>query len=293
MSRNKSLIIALLLTVVMPLSSVLATAQVAGEDVGRNIMRMAREKKTGRKETPPAKTVQETTAVATKAVEDEAAKTTKVVPTPPVAAITLAVSGDELLNILPAGCLACLRINSLDTTLGAVDQYVTGISPFPVGLLAKAQLGEMLGNPTLEGINSQGDFAVFVTVLPGSSAGADMMPEVAVGMLIPVTGPEFSQRIPNTELPGTNHVLVMLDAMESTDAVRKQLLSSSFAAGLTAATARESKTTPVWGYVNIAKAVELFGPMAFAQLDQAKAMVAQAGWPRRTTMESRGQTHQT
>ncbi|MCD6393676.1 MAG: hypothetical protein J7M40_09230, partial [Planctomycetes bacterium] len=70
--------------------------------------------------------------------------------------------------------------------------------------------------------------------------------------------------------------LVMLDAMESTDAVRKQLLTSSFAAGLTAATAHESKTTPVWGYVNIAKAVELFGPMAFAQLDQAKEMMMQA-----------------
>ncbi|RKY09625.1 MAG: hypothetical protein DRP66_01705 [Planctomycetota bacterium] len=281
MSGHKSLIIvllALLLAVVMPQSSVRATGQVAGEGVGRDILRMAREKKTGRKETPPAKTVRETTAAATtKAVEDETAKTTTVAPTPPAAAQTLAVSGDELLNLLPVDCLACVRINNLDTTLGAVDQYITGISPFPVGLLAKAQLGGMLGNPTLEGVNSQGDFAVFATVLPGDNAGADMMPEVTVGMLIPVTGPEFSQRIPNSQLPGTNHALIIPASPESTDAVRKQLLTSSFAAGLSAATARQSKTTPVWGYVNIAKAVELFGPMAFDQLDQAKEMMAQAG----------------
>ena len=82
MSRHKSLIIALLLAVVMPLSSVLATAQVAGEGVGRDILRMAREKKTGRKETPPAKTAEETTAVATKAVEVETTKTSKVIPPP-------------------------------------------------------------------------------------------------------------------------------------------------------------------------------------------------------------------
>ncbi len=278
MSRHKSLIIALLLTIVMPLSSVLATAQVAGEDVGRNILRMAREKKTGRKETPPAKTAQETTATTTKVVEDETAKTTTVVAIPPAAAITAAVSGDELLNILPANCLACLRINKLDTTLGAVDQYVTGVSPFPVGLLAKAQLGEMLGNPAMEGINSQGDFAVFATVLPGNNAATDMMPEVAIGILIPVTGPQLGRRTIYSLLPGTNYALLLPGTPEAAPAIRKQLLSSSFAAGLTAATSRQSKTTPVWGYVNIAKAVELFGPMAFAQLDQAKEMMmAQVG----------------
>ncbi len=280
MPRHRSLMIALLLAVVMPLSSVLATAQVAGESVGRDIMRMAREKKTGRKETPPVKTVEETTAAATQAVEDETIKikTTAVVPTPPVAAITAAVSGDELLNVLPADCLACLRINSLDTTLGAVDQYLTGVlpQPIPVAMLAKMQLGQMLGDPTLEGINSQGDFAVFAMVLRGDNAGAGMMPEVVTGILIPVTGPEFSQRVAGSELPGTNYALIVPADPESTAAVRKQLLSSSFAAGLTAGTARESKTTPVWAYVNIAKAVELFGPMAFAQLDQAREMMAQA-----------------
>ncbi len=278
MSRHKSLIITMLLAVVMPLSFVLATPQVAGEDVGRNILRIAREKKTGRKETPPAKTAQETTAATTQAVEDETTKTTTVVQAPPAAAITAVVSGDELLNILPANCLACLRINNLDTTLGAVDQYLTGVLPLPVSMamLAKMQLGEMLGDPTLEGINSQGDFAVFVTVLPGNNVDADMMPAVTVGMLIPVTGPEFSRRVANSELPGTNYALIIPASPESTTAVRKQLLSSSFAAGLTAATVRESKTTPVWGYVNIARAVELFGPIAFAQLDQAKEMMAQA-----------------
>ena len=279
MSRHKSLIITMLLTVVMPLSFVLATPQVGGGRVGRDILRIVREKKTGRKETPPAKTAQETKAVTTQAVEDETTKTTKVVQAPPAVAQTLAVSGDELLNVLPANCLACLRINNLDTTLAAVDQYLAGVLPLPVSMamLAKMQLGEMLGDPTLEGINSQGDFAVFATVLPGNNGDADTMPAVSVGMLIPVTGPEFSRRVAGSELPGTNYALIMLDAMESITAARKHLLSSSFAAGLTAGTASESKTTPVWGYVNISKAVELFSPMAFAQLDQVKEMMAQAG----------------
>jgi len=223
MSSHKSLIITMLLFVVVPLGLVLATPQVAGEDIGRNILRLAREKKTGRKETPPARTAQETRTAVREPVKDETTKTIKTTAAPPVAAVTGAVSGDELLNVLPAGCLVCLRINNLDTTLGAVDEYITGVWPQPVSLamLAKMQLGQMLGDPTLEGVNLQGDLAVFVTALPGAAAATGALPEIVVGILVPVKGDRTAQNLAAGALPGTNYALIMPEPPETVGACRR------------------------------------------------------------------------
>ena len=41
-------------------------------------------------------------------------------------------AGDELLRIIPAGCLFCVRVNNLDYTAGQVDQFLAGVSPVPM-----------------------------------------------------------------------------------------------------------------------------------------------------------------
>lgn len=158
MLRKKTIIIGLLIGAFVITGSLVVLAQVAGDDVGRNILRMARQRNTG-------ETVQETAEPEKSTAQTPAASVATPAAVTRRPAITVT---DAVLSLLPADCLLCVRINTLDTSLGAFDQYITGVSPIPVSLalLAKGQLGELLSDPMLSGVNTQGDFVIFATPLP-------------------------------------------------------------------------------------------------------------------------------
>ena len=90
---------------------------------------------------------------------------------------------DALLNMLPEDCMFCLRINNFNTSLGKLDQYLAGASPIPVSLamMINMQLGSVIGDPMLSGINQGGDFAIF------AAPPQPDQKEPIVGILIPVT----------------------------------------------------------------------------------------------------------
>ncbi|MHC5213004.1 MAG: hypothetical protein ACYSOO_00265 [Planctomycetota bacterium] len=90
---------------------------------------------------------------------------------------------DALLNMLPEDCMFCVRINNFNGSLGKLDQYLAGASPVPVSLamLANLQLGAIIGDPMLTGIDQGGDFALFA--IPAQADGT----EPIMGILIPVT----------------------------------------------------------------------------------------------------------
>ncbi|HPD46143.1 MAG TPA: hypothetical protein P5279_06125 [Anaerohalosphaeraceae bacterium] len=271
MLRKKTIIIGLLIGAFVITGSLVVLAQVAGDDVGRNILRMARQRNTG-------ETVQETAEPEKSTAQTPAASVATPAAVTRRPAITVT---DAVLSLLPADCLLCVRINTLDTSLGAFDQYITGVSPIPVSLalLAKGQLGELLSDPMLSGVNTQGDFVIFATPLPAGDGAPAAVPQIGIGMLVPVTGQEFFQRYTDSQLPGGKYALVALEPKmaESLTVVKKQMAASALLNGMAADVVRQSKDAPIWGYVNLAALIKAYGPIVFSQMDQALSQIPQSG----------------
>jgi hypothetical protein len=271
MSGRKSLIVVVLAAAlgVMVLWQA-GLCQVGGADTARDIMRHAREKKTGKTEAIPPKQVVETKTL----LEASQKVVEAVVPDTPELAreVISAVTGDELLALLPANCIGCVRINSFDRTLGAIDQYILGIAPQPVsiGMLAKMQLSGVIEDPMLTGVNTQGDFAVFATVMPGAAAGE---PEIRVGILVPVKAAQFKPQSASIKLVSGNYALLQPESAEIRDSLEAQIKGGSLVGSLEPEEINASRTSPIWGYVNIQKVVEVFGPIAFAKMDEAMKMM--------------------
>jgi len=59
---------------------------------------------------------------------------------------------DQLLKMIPAESLFCIRVNHFEYTLSQIDQFLAGVSPMPMGLsiLARTQLAKVLGSPELK-----------------------------------------------------------------------------------------------------------------------------------------------
>ena len=50
------------------------------------------------------------------------------------AAFSAGAAGDELLEMVPAESVVCIRLNNLDRALGSMDQYLAGVSTSPMGI---------------------------------------------------------------------------------------------------------------------------------------------------------------
>ncbi len=196
------------------------------------------------------------------------------------------------LSVIPADSLFCLRINKVSTTLGQVDQFLTGVSPVPmsVSLLAPMQLGKLLGSAEPKGINMAGDFAVF-GLLPG---GEQPNPS-QIGVLVPVTDyDQFAKGNPNVAPPDAQGILRIGEGEQKmfaavkvgsfalvTAASNQQALLEmkewTSGAGVTPLSQRltpdelkRSSSSPVWAYANVQTASKMFGPMIQAKLQEAR-----------------------
>jgi hypothetical protein len=110
-------------------------------------------------------------------------------------------SGDGLLEMIPAKCLFCVRVNNLDQTLAQIDQFLTGISPIGLAMPVRAFFANVLGNPQLNGVNMAGSFAVFGP-LPNSETGG-----FSFGILVPVTDyKQFTETNPNVSKPDADGI---------------------------------------------------------------------------------------
>jgi len=104
---------------------------------------------------------------------------------------------DPLLNKLPAESLFCIRINHFEHTVNQIDQFLTGISPMPLGLsmLMRMQLANVLGSPELNGVNMNGSLAVFGVIMPGEQTSNNPASNIFIGGFVPVT--DYRQFISN------------------------------------------------------------------------------------------------
>ena len=189
--------------------------------------------------------------------------------------VQAADADDALLNMLPNNCMFCLRINNFNESLGKLDQYLAGASPIPVSLamLANMQLGAVIGDPMMSGIDMGGDFAVFA--IPPQ---ADEM-EPIVGMLIPVTDYKaFVTNNPNctegeggiatlsapnspvggfmmTEAGNGKYAIVVSEMVKDKLPVLKEAITTSskpLAQRVSSAQTKDAVTAPAWVYVDLA-----------------------------------------
>lgn len=188
-----------------------------------------------------------------------------------------AVAADPLLDMLPADTLICVRINNLDMALSQLDAYLTGTSPLPLGMLAKGQLGQIVGDPMLTGINTGGNFC-FVLL---SQADTD---EPIGGLMVPMTSfDDFVAKNPNctkdeagaiilespnspvgnlalSKLAGGKYALVLPQTFGTIDQLKVQITATgkSLQSRLSAEQAKEAVTAPAWAFVNAASLYEKY-----------------------------------
>jgi len=201
----------------------------------------------------------------------------------------------ELLKMIPAKTLFCVRVNNFDYTLNQIDQFLAGASPMPMGvsMLARMQLANLLGSPQLTGLNTNGSFAVFGATMPGETMQNNAIPDIFVGILAPVT--DYKQFIEgNTNCTEgdekgiskitMNGTPVMLAAKAGNYSLMSwandydklvtmtKAISATGSAGLSgildAAETKQAQTEPIWAYGNMQQVSGTFGPMISAKLEE-------------------------
>ncbi|MCK5225887.1 MAG: hypothetical protein KAQ89_04150 [Planctomycetes bacterium] len=215
-------------------------------------------------------------------------------------------AADEILELIPADSLFCVRLNNFDYTLGQIDQFLAGASPMPMGvsMLARMQLAGLLGDPMLSNVNTAGSFAFFAVAVDSNSAAIDAMPNVFIGGVLPISNfQQFVSGSTNCSEPdakgiceltsssfggqqkmlltktGNYALLTSLGNYDNLVAVAKSIQSKK--AGLVSVvdidTAKLSASEPLWIFGNAKQAKSSFGEIVSGQLQQFKTMMANMG----------------
>jgi hypothetical protein len=217
------------------------------------------------------------------------------------AAAPAAASKDVLLDLLPADCTLCVRVNNLQQSLGQMDQYLAGATPIPMGLsmMASMQLVGVFGDPLLNGINMQGDFAA-ASLMTGQEKK-----DFTVFFLIPSSGIQdflkkntnlspvdtdgvYTLKAPNSPagelavipLSEPNYLLVGQQKNKADLlTVRKMMKvkTASLKSRLTPDIAKAAAKNPAWAYFNIDRLYQLYSPEIKNGFDEMqKAIAAQS-----------------
>jgi hypothetical protein len=210
---------------------------------------------------------------------------------------------DELLKIVPAESLFCMRVNNFEYTVRMIDQFLAGGSSMPmaVSVLVRTQFAKVLGSPELNGVNMNGSFMVFGVILPDESTQTNPVSNFFLGGLVPVTDyRQFISHNPNCGQPdekgiskitsnGTTAMLVtqvgnyaLISSANDYDklAAMAKMISTAKIVGL--ANALDSNETklatkePLWMYGNVQQASRTFAPLVFGQLEQMKTVMEKA-----------------
>ena len=209
-------------------------------------------------------------------------------------------ANNELLKMIPAKSFFCVRINNFDYTLNQIDQFLAGVSPMPMGvsMLVRMQLANLLGSPQLNGLNTNGSFAVFGATLPGETTQTDAIPNIFVGVLAPVTNYiQFIDGNPNCTEPDekgiskitSNGTPIMLvtkagnyalmswandyDKLVSMAKAIPATSSAGLSGILNAADAKRAETEPIWAYGNVQQVSGTFGSVISAKIEEIKTMM--------------------
>jgi len=213
-------------------------------------------------------------------------------------------NNDELLRMVPAESLFCVRMNNIDHTLGQMDQFLIGASPMPMWLsmMVRGQLAKMFGSGELNGLNMNGSFAIFGVTAAGKPAGPKPS-DMFIAVLASVTDyKKFIDGNLNLSPPDANGVSKITSEGLPTLLVKQvanyALVSSTnnygrlvgynkmmgigtstsawaapLASALDAGQAERAMKEPIWAYGNVQLASKTFGPMLLGKIEEMKKMM--------------------
>jgi hypothetical protein len=208
-------------------------------------------------------------------------------------------ANNELLKMVPAKSLFCVRVNNFDYTLNQIDQFLAGVSPMPMGvsMMVRMQLANLLGGPQLNGLNTNSSFAVFGTALPSETTQTNTAPNIFVGILAPVTDyKQFIEGNPNCAqaddkgiskisingepamlaVKAGNYALMSWPNDYDKLVMMVKAISETKAAGLAGVLntneAKQAETEPIWAYGNIQQVSENFGSLISTKIEEIKTI---------------------
>jgi hypothetical protein len=202
---------------------------------------------------------------------------------------------DAAFKMIPADCLFCVRINNLDQTLGQFDQFLAGTSPVAVGMMAKMQMGQGLGNPMLTGVKTDGTFVVFATVPAEVKGPEDVLQGLVV--LVPIADyGQFTASSPKIGKADADGVSQLADkpvfvtnlgsfamfgpANGPADFAAKAKAikagpAKSLVTQLDAAEAGAATSSPIWIYASVPVLAKVIGPGVADKIRKAGEDIAQ------------------
>ena len=144
-------------------------------------------------------------------------KPAEIIPVKPRKKIVKKPTADKLLNIIPANSVLVIRGNHLEYNVNKLDQYLSGVSPLPMGLsmMLRAQLAGAFGDPELKTVKMNSNFAIFITA-PENNSSEFSFDDMFIGFLIPVTYyKKFISDNPNVSEPDEYGVSRILENLYS------------------------------------------------------------------------------
>ncbi len=207
-----------------------------------------------------------------------------------------------MMGAIPAKSLFCVRINKFDATLDAANDFLKDIAPesFDAKAALYSQLGSVLGDDKLRGVNKKGNIAIFAVAVPSESAAPGPMGNIFIGALLPVTKYEkFISANPNCGEPDDDGISAITvndnpmglatnfrrfallcppNARENLIKVKKMLArrKQSLGNSLNAEEKKQAASSPVWVYLNVKQASQMIQPMVMGGLQMMKAQLEKA-----------------
>ena len=211
---------------------------------------------------------------------------------------SLWAQGPDTLQMLPEKTLFCIQINNFNNTLTQLDQFLAGVSPMPVSMLIRGKLMGLLGGPQTNGVDMNGNFVIFGTIMSGEMSQGNPAQNMFVGILAPVTDyKQFIDGNPNCSQPDEKGIskiaqdgIPMLMAARVKNcallswpndyeklATMAKEISAGNADGLAStlddSLKKQASTEPIWMYSNMKQVSDNFGPMVLSKIEEMKAMM--------------------
>jgi len=203
------------------------------------------------------------------------------------------------LQILPAETLFCVKVNNLDSTCTAVNEYLKGVAPesFDVKDEVLSKLAEMLGSKRPRGVNVKGTFAIFGVNLSSKESEVNPFANLFVGALVQVrnydnfvsrnsnVGEADDEGISKITVDGHEEAIVtkkgrfavMCPHRSRDKLIRFKKMRIDRKRGLGALLDESEKellrASPIWLYGNVQQVSKQFAPMLFAQLEAMKGLL--------------------
>ena len=217
---------------------------------------------------------------------------------------------DRALQMLPADILFCVRINNLESTCTAVNEYLKGVAPDSLDVKDEvlSKLAERLGSKKPRGVNVKGTFAIFGVNLPSKESAVNPFANLFVGALVQVNNYDnFVSKNPNVgeadddgiskiTVDGKEEAIVMRKgrfAVMSPTRSRDKLIrfkkmrigrKRRLGAVLDDSEKELLRASPIWLYGNVQQASKQFAPIVFAQIEAMKGLLKKSQEQGKTAM---------